>query len=315
MQVIDMVKPFGNNKGASALSVVVVIGFIAVIALLLPNITPYFGISPVKTLTVPPTEGVIATGLSYPSSITPQSTFGVSFLLLNNLNGKDASNVNLCLDNLGLFTLTSGGRCVVVPSLFAGGSLSESYSLQSPPASAYGDIPYAQIVGYYINFSYGSSSVQSLQFVSQGTSSGVPAPQAASFDSSAGPVSVSSSAQQPIVYGQDAQLSVDIQNVGTGIVVGEMTITLSMNSSIINISSARNYGFTPVSYPNGTVVFTAQKYLGQSSLSIILPVSLNPSEESKLSDSGVPYVTSNINMHISYSYEEDGFFQVKLLSQ
>ncbi len=304
-----------NNKGAGTFSVLVIIGFIVVIFFMWPSIGPYLGITPIKTTTVPPTEGVVASGITYPSSITPQSTFGVSFLLQNNLNGKVASDIHLCLDNMGLFTLSSGNRCLTVPSLFAGGVLSESYTLNSPPVSAYGNIPYVQTLGYYINFSYASSSVQSLQFVSSNPSGTIPFPQTNSFDTTAGPLSITSSAQQPVVYGQDAQLNLNLKNVGNGIVIGLVNIVISMNSSLINMTSASNYGFVPTTYANGTVAFSASRYLGQTGLSLILPVVLNSKEESKLSTSGVPYITSNINFHISYAYEEDGFFDIKLLTQ
>lgn len=322
-----------NKKGSSGSGIAAGV-FVLVIIIILFLYGPYLlnslGLSPVPTATsLNHTVAVGVLSVNAPAKVSPSSTFGTTFLVANNLNGKDASNIYFCLDNLGLFTILSSpetsspnpngnaitsGRCVSIPSLATGDILSEGFTLSAPPANTYGNIQYSQNIGYYLNFSYVSTASQQLEFVSQSasTSGNYPPPTTQPSGVTAGPVDISSSSSQPVVYGQDIQLGISLNNVGTGVPVGNTQITISMNSSIINITAANDLGFSVKSFPNGTAVFSKSMTIGPTGASIELPISLSASEDSKLSSLNIPYIQADMQFTVSYSYEQEGYFPVGL---
>ncbi len=301
-----MMNKIGAGGGGAAVALILIIVVVAAFL--------YFSYSP-GPAALPATEGVEAI-YSFPASVTPSSTFGVNFYVSNNLAGGSASNINLCLDNLGLFSLaSSSSRCVKIPSLFAGGTLFESFSLVAPLSSYYGNIPYSQNLGYFINFSYLSSATQSFVFLSPSTiSSGKTGP-VESFSSTAGPVGIATSVSPQVAYGNDAYLELTLSNVGNGIPISNVDMNISMDTAFINMTSLPA-GVKVYSYPNGTTVFSFSVDLGSGSVNMQLPIGLSSSELSGLTSTGVPN-SPPFYAHISlgYDYEEDGAFPITLDTQ
>ena len=302
------------------------IGFVIVIILaflFLPYISYNIGlVSPPNA--GPITQGIKISSVNYPSSVSPSSTFGLSFFIANNLNGMSARNINFCLDDIGLFTISSSpaggfsnGRCIRIPSLFAGGVIGESYSLVSPSNSNYANIPYTQDIGYYINYSYSSTASQEVEFVSsQSSSSGsFPSPPVSVSSRTAGPISINTSISEPIVYGNDGALSISFSNTGTGVVFGYLSFNMTMNSSQMEIPSASTYGLTEVRLSSGMVLYSGSVFIGSGVASLTFPVGLNGAKASQLSSSGTPYYIPDIKIAMSYEYEQDGFFPISLLSE
>ncbi len=305
----------GQNNAASFFIILIIF---AGGALAIPYLLPFFGIS---TSPPPPpiTQGVIVQSITPPGSVSPLSRFEVAFTLSNNIRGNQANNVVLCMDNLGIFSIVSnplGTRtaCVNVPDMFPGALPRESYSLSSPSNGAYANIPYTQDLGYYLTYSYTTGASQNVEFVSQQSynSQKYPYFQLFSFGNTAGPVQINTSMSSPAIYGNDAQILLNLDNVGTGIILGTVSLSISMNSSLLNISSPQSFGLTSKQYQNGTIVFSGVEALGTGSTSITLPVQLNQNKMNSLQTSGVPYFLSGMHVSISYNYEVDGFFPVTL---
>jgi hypothetical protein len=226
------------------------------------------------------------------------------------------------LDNIGIFTVsgpTSNGKpqqCIKILGLFTGGSVQEIFSLTAPSSGSYQNIPYTQLLGYFLNYSYYASASQSLEFASQESvnNNNYATPVYGSFGNTAGPVSITTSASQPAVYGTAAQVQLTLANVGTGIVLGLVQVNVSFDSSMINL--APGSGFTAYYYKNnGTTssnLFTGSINLGASGATLTLPMVLNPTEQTSLNSQGIPYVSSNMQISIAYEYEQDGFFPLGL---
>ncbi|MCL4372460.1 hypothetical protein M1384_00115 [Candidatus Parvarchaeota archaeon] len=322
-----------NKKGSSGSGIATGV-FVLVIVIILFLYGPYLlnsiGISSVPSATsLGHTVAVGVLSVNAPARVSPSSTFGTTFLIANNLNGNAARNIYFCLDNLGLFSILSSpetsspnpngnaitsGRCVSISSLATGDILSEGFTLSAPPVNTYGNIQYSQNIGYYLNFSYVSTASQQLEFTSQSasTSGNYPPPVTQPSGVTAGPIDLSSSSSQPVVYGQDIQLGISLNNVGTGIPIGNTQITIYMNSSVINITAANNLGFSIKSFPNGTAVFSKAITISSTGASIELPISLSANEESKLSSLNIPYIQADMRFTVSYSYEQEGYFPVGL---
>lgn len=309
-----------NKRGEASNSILVFVGivvFIIIIVMLLPYISSALGLFNSGGTPPPATQGVIVSAIRTPGSVSPATKFDVVFTVYNNINGKGATDINLCLDNIGLFTVVSSPNqngapqsCTQIPVLFAGGSIPETFSLESPADSAYENIPYAQQLGYFLNYSYQASASQSAEFVSQQAynSNNYPYASSASYGNTAGPVSITTLLSAPAIYGSAAQVSLSLANSGTGIILGEVNVNISMDSTYINMTQPPA-GFTyEHTYSNGTVVFSGKMLVGASSTFIILPISLNQTKLNALSADGVPYLSSNIHISISYNYEESGFF-------
>jgi hypothetical protein len=322
-----MVNKKGANSGgiaAGAMVLVIIVGLFFYGPLILNSL----GISVVPSAVgLNHTIAVGVLSVNAPTKVSPLSTFGMTFLVANNLNGKAASNIYFCLDNLGLFKILSSpetsspnpngnaitsGRCVTIPSLATGDILSEGFTLSAPPANYYGNIQYSQNIGYYLNFSYVSTASQQLEFVSQSANGNYPPPDIVPSGITAGPIMFSSSSSQPTLYGQDLELGISLNNIGIGIPVGNTQITISLNGDIINITGANSLGFTVKSFPNGTAIFSKSITIGPTGTSIELPISLSSSEYNKLSGSSVPYIQTNVHFSVSYSYEQEGYFPISL---
>lgn len=320
-----------NKKGASGgiaggVSILVVL---VILFLYGPYLLNTIGLSAVPSSTsLNHTVAVGVVSVNMPAKVSPSSTFGATFLIANNLNGKAASNIYFCLDNLGLFAILSSpetvspvsggnaitsGRCVTISSLATGDILSEGFTLSAPPSSTYGNIQYSQNLGYYLNFSYVATASQQLEFVSQSasTSGGYPAPVTQISDTTAGPISISSSSSQPVVYGQDIQLNIQLSNAGGGTPVGNTTISIYADNGL-NVTSAKALGFSVKTFSNGTSVFSKQITISSSGASLELPISLSSAQYSRLVNSNVPYLLEGIHFSVSYSYELEGYVPVGL---
>lgn len=319
-----------NKKGASK---AITGGFLLVIIIGLfifgPALLKMVGVSVVPSPTsLNNTMALGVISINSPAKVSPSSAFGVTFLIANNVNYK-ASNIYFCLDNLGLFTILSSpqvsspvpggnaitsGRCVNIPSLTTGGIISEGFTLSVPPASAYGNIQYSQNIGYYLNFSYKGGASQQLEFVSQSASSSgsyqPPITQAVGVTN--GPISISSSSSQPVIYGQDIELTLNLNNVGLGAPIGNVKLLVYLNSSTLNVTDAGALGFSVTSFNNGTEILSKEVSIGPAGASITLPVGLSPSESSRLSASNLPDSIHNLKFKISYSYEQEGYFPIGL---
>lgn len=314
-------KSFGR-KGASALVTLVLLVVMGIVIIeILPYISEALGIFSTQP-NLPVTQGVVVSSVQYPSSVASGTTFDVNFKVANNINGKSATNINLCLDNVGIFTIKSSPgsstpqQCTLIPSLFAGFSLPETFVIVAPSNNAYENIPYAQLLGYFINYSYSSQASQSVEFVSQDAynSNDYPAPSGV-FGTNAGPISIGFSLSQPTIYGADADAELILSNVGNGIIIGPLQVNVSMDSSLINITQG-SFGFNPIIYSNGTIVFVDDDViLGSSATTLSLPIDLNQNELLQLTNNGVPYLSSNVHVSISYEYEQDGFFNIQLDTQ
>ncbi|MCL5420836.1 MAG: hypothetical protein M1284_03765 [Candidatus Parvarchaeota archaeon] len=320
-----------NKKGASGVAAGAFLLVIIIILFLYgPVIMNSLGLSLVPSATS--LNHTVALGVisaTAPPRVSPSSTFGITFLVANNLNGKAASDIYFCLDNLGLFTILSSpetsspnpsgnaitsGRCVTIPSLATGDILSEGFTLSAPPASSYGNIQYSQNIGYYLNFSYVGSASQQLEFVSQSASSSgsYPPPLTQTSGVTAGPILISSSSSQPVIYGQDIQLGIQLNNVGAGIPIGSANLSISLNSSRINISGASALGFKLISFSNGTELLFKSLSIGPAGATIELPIALSSSEYSKLINSNIPDVLDSLHFTVSYSYEQEGYLPIGL---
>ncbi len=308
----------GQNTGLVLIGIIVVI---VIVIILLPYISSDLGIFSTTAPPPPITQGVTVSSVQYTSSVSPATQFDVSFTISNNIDGKGATSIDLCLDNLGIFNITSSPNqktstpqeCTNIPTLFAGGSVLEVFRLSSPSNGAYQNIPYTQLLGYYINYSYQAAASQSLEFVSQQaySSTNYPAPSLSSYGNTAGPVSISTSASLPAVYGTAAQVLLGLTNVGTGIILGSVNVTITMNSSEVNMTQGL-FGFNSVQHSNGTITFSGAVSVGTGSTTLTLPISLNQNEEATLSADSVPYFLSAMQIGISYNYLENGFFPVTL---
>ena len=318
----DMETDLFNKRGAASNSILVFVGiviFIIIIVMLLPYISSGLGLFTSGGSPPPATQGVIVSAIRTPGSVSPSTRFDVVFTVYNNINGKGATDINLCLDNLGLFAVVSSPNqigapqdCTQIPILFAGGSIPETFALESPADAAYENIPYTQQLGYFLNYSYQASASQSTEFVSQQAynSNNYPYVSSASYGNTAGPVSITTLLSSPAIYGSAAQVSLSLANAGTGIILGEVNVNISMDSAYINMTQPPA-GFTyEHSYSNGTVIFSGKMLVGAGPAFVILPVSLNQTKLSTLSANGVPYLASNIHVSISYNYEESAFFPI-----
>lgn len=295
----------GQSKATTfLLGLVAFVSIALVVGMSLPYITAALGLN-FNQQNLPITQGIVVSSVQYPSSISPSTNFNVNFLIANNINGKSASNINLCLDNLGLF-ISQKTNCTKIPSLFAGGTVPETFSLSTPSNSYYENVPYTQLLGYFINYSYNTEASQSLEFVSQETynANSYPTPTFGSFGNTAGPVSIISSAQQPLIYGAAAQLQLTLSNVGDGIVIGPVKVNVSMDPSLLDMAGA--LGFSAIS----SGVYGGEINLGSAGTTVTLPITLASSEQSTLSSNGIPYVSSDIKISISYEYEQNGFFPI-----
>jgi len=319
-----------GSSGSGIAGGVVVLAIIIVLIFYGPLLLNKLGVSVVPLSTsLNHTSALGVISISAPSTVSPSSTFGATFLIANNLNGKSASNIYFCLDNLGLMKIVSSpetstpnpngnaltsGRGISIPSLASGDILSEGFTLSAPPAAEYGNIQYSQNIGYYLNFSYVSTATQQFEFVSQSASSSgnYPPPISQASSVTAGPVIISTSSSQPVIYGEDIELGLSLNNFGIGTPLGNTEIHILFNSSIINISAASSLGFTFNSFPNGTAELSKSVTISSSGASLELPVSLSPGEYSKLISSSIPYIQSNMHFSVSYSYEQEGYFPIGL---
>ncbi len=303
-----------NLKGSSGASAVAVVAFIVIIVIVfisLPSVSTdlnLFSAAPKLNAT----QGVAVSSVNAPASVSPSSSFNINIYIANNIHGKAATNVNLCLDNIGIFTVTPSIPCINIPSMVSGFTTPETFSLTAPASDAYGNIPYTQIIGYYLNYSYSASSSQSFEFVSQKEyNSGTYPPPSLSTFGTAGPISIFTSAEQPQTYGSTAQAQLILSNVGEGIILGPIQISISTNSSQIDVSPGI-FGFSSYTYANKTMVFTGSLPVSLTTENITIPIILNPAEERYLNSTGVPYFSADMHVSISYSYEINGIMPIKL---
>jgi hypothetical protein len=297
-----------GQAGAAFLVIILVI--IAVIVAL-----PYFGtLSFGGGYSGPLVQGVIVSSAGVPSSITPSSSFGVTFSVSNNFRGSNANDIELCLDNLGILT-NQTPSCVPLGLMFPGETVPETFILRSPPNGFYGNVPYTQDIGYYLKYAYESGSSQYIEFASQQSinSGSFATPSFQSASATAGPVAINSTvAQQPLLYGTTAQLLISINNIGTGVVLGSVGFNITMNSSLIQIPSPSSFSLKEHTLSNGIVSYTGSAQISGGTFTITLPVALSSGEASLLSSSSVPYLSFPVHLSTNYTYEEDAFYPVTL---
>ena len=305
-----------NRKGQNALLVLIVIGiFIVVIFFVLPSFlnggsNQYSG---------PLSQGVVVSAVDIPSSVAPDSTFVATFSISNNLNGNNANNVLFCLDDLGLVANTSN-TCLSILSLASGATLPEKFFLRAPSSSQYGNIPYAQYIGYYLTFSYATGAKQSVEFASS-SSNNYPTPSMASSGQTAGPLEISSTTQsQPVLYGgggqlADGQLTISLNDIGSGIVLGNATVYITIEKTItqfVNVPAE----FKLVNSTALAETYSINQTVGANTAQLpALTFTLNNTEYNYLTSNSIPYVSSQIQMYVHYTYEEDGFYPVYFQTQ
>ncbi len=284
-------------------------------AALVPHYGQYVGNS---------TQGVVVSSSRIPVSIPPKSLFSVVLYVSNNINGNNAQNIHLCLDNLGII-MNQSPTCVLIPSLFAGGTLPEVFNLLSPPNSFYGNIPYTQELGYYITYPYSSIIAQPVEFISQSSelSGKYPSIQNA-YNGSSGPVKLSTFSQGPATYTDSSTVQVSLANTG-GEVLGFVTVYLAFNSSLLDIPNSNIYKLSsspyctqtsPFNVP-GLKVLCVNETLGLNGLQLSYPVNLTSTEASNLLSSNPPYIELGGQFYVGvrYMYETNGFFPIKLQTE
>ena len=284
-------------------------------AALVPHYGQYVGNS---------TQGVVVSSSRIPASIPPKSPFSVVLYVSNNINGNNAQNIHLCLDNLGII-MNQSPTCVLIPSLFAGGTLPEVFNLLSPPNSFYGNIPYTQELGYYITYPYSSIIAQPVEFISQSSelSGKYPSIQNA-YNGSSGPVKLSTFSQGPATYTDSSTVQVSLANTG-GEVLGFVTVYLAFNSSLLDIPNSNIYKLSsspyctqtsPFNVP-GLKVLCVNETLGLNGLQLSYPVNLTSTEASNLLSSNPPYIELGGQFYVGvrYMYETNGFFPIKLQTE
>ena len=284
-------------------------------AALIPHYGQYVGNS---------TQGVVVSSSRIPVSIPPKSLFSVVLYVSNNINGNNAQNIHLCLDNLGII-MNQSPTCVLIPSLFAGGTLPEVFNLLSPPNSFYGNIPYTQELGYYITYPYSSIIAQPVEFISQSSelSGKYPSIQNA-YNGSSGPVKLSTFSQGPATYTDSSTVQVSLANTG-GEVLGFVTVYLAFNSSLLDIPNTNIYKLSsspyctqtsPFNVP-GLKVLCVNETLGLNGLQLSYPVNLTSTEASNLLSSNPPYIELGGQFYVGvrYMYETNGFFPIKLQTE
>lgn len=284
-------------------------------AALIPHYGQYVGNS---------TQGVVVSSSRIPVSIPPKSLFSVVLYVSNNINGNNAQNIHLCLDNLGII-MNQSPTCVLIPSLFAGGTLPEVFSLVSPPNSFYGNIPYTQELGYYITYPYSSIIAQPVEFISQSSelSGKYPSIQNA-YNGSSGPVKLSTFSQGPATYTDSSTVQVSLANTG-GEVLGFVTVYLAFNSSLLDIPNTNIYKLSsspyctqtsPFNVP-GLKVLCVNETLGLNGLQLSYPVNLTSTEASNLLSSNPPYIELGGQFYVGarYTYETNGFFPLELQTE
>lgn len=331
-----MIMEIESIKGQAGIVLLVIFGIIIIVFLALPFINlSSFGIATSSNNYVGnTTQGVVVSSFKAPSSVAPLSSFTVTFYVSNNLKGYNANNIEFCLDNLGVLKLVSWpsssesgsslpGGCVLLGSLFPGETEPLNFIFDSPSNGAYENIPYTQQLGYYLNFSYSSIGTQPVEFVSQSRYGSGNYPAIGSFQQSAGPLQETISAQQPAIYGSDIDFAVSIQNTETGFTIGDVTLYIIMNSSIINITNPSVYGLSDncvlpsnleKEYVNDQV-FCISQPMGLSGLQISFPVGLNPNELNSLENSNSAYLQTQFTTILTYNYEENGFFPISLQTE
>ncbi|MGC8681877.1 MAG: hypothetical protein ACP5TF_01115 [Candidatus Acidifodinimicrobium sp.] len=315
-------KKHSSAEGVLIFFVVVIVLFLslpfimpAIQAALVPHYGQYVGNS---------TQGVVISSSRIPSSVPPKSLFSAVLYVSNNLNGNNAQNIHLCIDNLGVI-MNKSPTCVVIPSLFAGGTLPEVFNLLSPPNSFYGNVPYTQEVGYYIVYPYSSIIAQPVEFISQSSelSGKYPAIQGA-YNGSSGPVRLSTLSQGPVTYTDSSTVQLYLLNTG-GEVLGNVTIYLAFNSSLLDIPNSNIYKLSsspyctqtsPINTP-GLETLCVNETLGLNGLQLSYPVNLTNTEASNLLASNPPYVEFGGQFYIGvrYTYETNGFFPIKLQTE
>lgn len=284
-------------------------------AALVPHYGQYVGNS---------TQGVVVSSSRIPASIPPKSPFSVVLYVSNNINGNNAQNIHLCLDNLGII-MNQSPTCVLIPSLFAGGTLPEVFSLVSPPNSFYGNIPYTQEIGYYITYPYSSIIAQPVEFISQSSelSGKYPSIQNA-YNGSSGPVRLATFSQGPATYTDSSTVQVSLANTG-GEVLGFVTVYLAFNSSLLDIPNSNIYKLSsspyctqtsPFNVP-GLKVLCVNETLGLNGLQLSYPVNLTSTEASNLLSSNPPYIELGGQFYVGvrYTYETNGFFPLGLQTE
>ncbi len=305
-----------NKKGQNALLVLIVIGvFIVVIFFVLPS----FLNAGSSRYNGPLSQGVIVSAVDIPSQVSAGSTFVATFSISNNLNGNNANNVLFCLDDLGLVANTSN-TCLSILSLASGSTLPEKFFLKAPSASQYGNIPYAQYIGYYLTFSYSTGAQQSVEFASSSSTS-YPAPSLSSSGQTAGPLEISSTTQsQPVLYGSGGQLAdgqfiVSLNDIGNGIILGNATVYITIEKAIVNFVNVPTE-FKLVNSTSLTDTYSINQTVGANTAQLpALTFTLNNTEYNYLTSNSIPYVSSQIQMSVSYTYEEDGFYPVSFDTQ
>ncbi len=284
-------------------------------AALIPHYGQYVGNS---------TQGVVVSSSRIPASVPPKSPFSVVLYVSNNINGNNAQDIHLCLDNLGII-MNQSPTCVLIPSLFAGGTLPEVFSLVSPPNSFYGNMPYTQELGYYITYPYSSIIAQPVEFISQSSelSGKYPSIQNA-YNGSSGPVKLSTFSQGPATYTDSSTVQVSLANTG-GEVLGFVTVYLAFNSSLLDIPNSNIYKLSsspyctqtsPFNVP-GLKVLCVNETLGLNGLQLSYPVNLTSTEASNLLSSNPPYIELGGQFYVGvrYMYETNGFFPIKLQTE
>ena len=316
-----------EKKHSAAEGVLIFVIVIVVLFVSLPFIMPT-----IQTALVPhygqyvgnSTQGVVVSSSRIPASIPPKSPFSVVLYVSNNINGNNAQNIHLCLDNLGII-MNQSPTCVLIPSLFAGGTLPEVFSLVSPPNSFYGNMPYTQEIGYYITYPYSSIIAQPVEFISQSSelSGKYPSIQNA-YNGSSGPVKLSTFSQGPATYTDSSTVQVSLANTG-GEVLGFVTVYLAFNSSLLDIPNTNIYKLSsspyctqtsPFNVP-GLKVLCVNETLGLNGLQLSYPVNLTSTEASNLLSSNPPYIELGGQFYVGvrYMYETNGFFPIKLQTE
>lgn len=308
-----------NNKKGTSSAVILVGLIVAVIVIIeiLPYLSEAFGIfTPPQPAGLPVTQGVAISSLNVPSTVSPGTNFDANFLIANNINGKAANNIKLCLDSLGLFNIVSSPnspgnpqQCTTISNLFTGGTIPEVFTLNAPSNGNYENIPYTQLLGYFLDYSYSASAAQSVEFVSQNayTGNSYPAPPSGSFGNTAGPVSITTVATQPSVYNTAMNLELSLTNVGSGILLGQVQVEVSIDPSVLALPQGA-FGLKQIN----STTFEGNISLGVSGATLTLPLGLNAAEQATVSSQGIPYLLSNVHIAIAYSYEIDGYLPITL---
>ncbi len=220
-----------------------------------------------------PTQGIdILKDKLVVSEMSPGSIGTISLTVRDNLGGVTAKDIIVGLDNLGIFKVVECGEVLPsdamrtcngvfgydkflpvsqrgLPSIYPGQEINFRWRIKAPSEQELGYIALTHPLYYYLEYTYFTSSSQSIAFMSQQEllrreQSGENTTLQGNTKLSAGEITVDLKTQQPIIYyytypnsnqkepSFDFTLVYDVENVGNGFPISDLLIVTHLPNGI-----------------------------------------------------------------------------------